>query len=332
MMQVPSSVISEVSARIRDTVRVDVRGDFYQLTFRAMSTPVKVSFRAATASLAQEYQSAVVQWTASFEARYSRFIPQSIVGQINAAAGGGWVDVDEETGRLFSLCSEMFSLTRGAFDAAALPMIRLWDWKANPPRVPEAKAVAAAREISGWHKIERSGGKIRLPKAGMGIDLGGIGKEYAVDQVFQMGRERGLTDLLIDIGQDVRVFGRSPGKDAWYIGLEEPETPGRCWAGVALTDHAVATSGDYFRNFMKDGRRYGHIVDPRTGEPVCNGCQAVTVIAPTCLIAGILSTAAFILGPDEGLELVQQHGKAEACITTDRARYQTRRFSSHVVG
>ncbi len=329
-VQVPSNVIAEVSARIRDTVRFDARGDFYQLSFRAMSTPVKVGFRAATASAAQEYQASVIEWTAGFEARYSRFIPQSIVGQINAAAGGDWIGIDGETDRLFSLCGEMFSLTRGAFDAAALPMIRLWDWKANPPRIPDEKAVMEAREICGWDKIERRSGKIRLPRVGMGIDLGGIGKEYAVDRVFEMGRERGMADLLVDIGQDVRVFGRSPGKDAWYIGLEEPETPGKCWAGVALTNHAVATSGDYFRNFMKDGRRYGHIVDPRTGEPVCNGCQAVTVIAPTCLIAGILSTAAFILGPDEGLELVQQHGNAEACITTDRARYQTRRFSSHV--
>jgi thiamine biosynthesis lipoprotein len=97
-----------------------------------------------------------------------------------------------------------------------------------------------------------------------------------------------------------------------------------------LTDRAVATSGDYFRSFTRQGRRYGHIIDSRTGEPVGNDCQAVTVIASSCVTAGILSTAAFILGPKEGLDLINYHGGAEGCITTDSARHQTRRFSSYV--
>ena len=164
----------------------------------------------------------------------------------------------------------------------------------------------------------------------MEIDLGGLGKEYAVDRLMAMARERGINNVLIDIGQDLRVSGHNLLKDAWYIGLEEPENPGTCWTCLRLTDHAVATSGDYFRSFSVGGRRYGHILDPRTGEPVSNGCQAVTVIAPTCTMAGVLSTAAFILGPDDGLKLIQSHGNAEGCITTDSARYQTRRFSSHV--
>ena len=164
----------------------------------------------------------------------------------------------------------------------------------------------------------------------MGVDLGGVGKEYAVDRVMEMAKERGLTDVLVDIGQDLRVCGRGPGKDAWYIGLEEPDRPGHCWTCLRLTDHAVATSGDYFRSFTRDGRRYGHILDPRNGEPVANGCQAVTVVAPTCATAGVLSTAAFILGPQEGLDLIRRHGGVEACVTTDSARHQTRRFSDYV--
>jgi thiamine biosynthesis lipoprotein len=136
--------------------------------------------------------------------------------------------------------------------------------------------------------------------------------------------------VMIDIGQDIRVCGHPPGKDAWYIGLEEPDRPGECWTAVRLTDHAVATSGDYFRSFTHEGRRYGHILDPRTGVPVSNGCQSVSVIAPNCVKAGILSTAAFILGADEGLELIRGQAGVEACITTESARHQTRQFSSHV--
>jgi thiamine biosynthesis lipoprotein len=267
---------------------------------------------------------------AQFEARYSRFIPQSIIGQINAGAGGHWMEVDAETDELFSLCDQMYAFTRGVFDAAALPLLRLWDWKANPPRIPDPDAVAAARGRCGWDRIQRRPRAIRLPLPGMGIDLGGIGKEYAVDRVANMARERGVDNVLVDIGQDLRLYGHPPGKDAWYIGLEEPDQPGQCWTCVRIVDRAVATSGDYFRSFTRDGRRYGHILDPRTGEPVDNGCQAVTVIAPTCVIAGILSTAAFILGANEGLELIQYHEGVEACVTTVDARHQTRRFSNYV--
>lgn len=164
----------------------------------------------------------------------------------------------------------------------------------------------------------------------MGIDLGGIGKEFAVDQLLRLARERGIRDAMIDIGQDIRVSGHPAGREAWYIGLEEPGQPGHCWTALRLTDHAIATSGDYFRSFSRDGRRYGHILDPRNGQPVNNGCQAVSVVAPSCVLAGVLSTAAFILGPEEGLKLIQQYGGVEACITTENARHQTRRFSSYV--
>ena len=89
-----------------------------------------------------------------------------------------------------------------------------------------------------------------------------------------LAREHGLNDVMIDIGQDLRVSGHPPSKQAWMIGLEEPSQPGKCWTAVALNDHAVATSGDYFRSFTRDGKRYGHILDPRNGQPVRNGCQA----------------------------------------------------------
>ena len=221
-------------------------------------------------------------------------------------------------------------MTRGVFDAAALPLLRIWDWKADPPRVPGESEILAAREVSGWAKVLRRPREIRLPMAGMGIDLGGIGKEFAVDQLILMARAFGFSDVMIDIGQDIRVSGRPPGKDAWYIGLEEPERPGECWTALRLTDHAVATSGDYFRSFKIGQRRYGHILDPRTGLPVSNSCQAVSVIAPNCVMAGVLSTAAFILGAEDGLNLIREEAGVEACITTENARYQTRKFSSYV--
>jgi thiamine biosynthesis lipoprotein len=295
-----------------------------------MSTPVNLAFATSIKGMAQDFQRAAIDWIARFEARYSRFLPESIVGQINARGGGDWLEIDEEADGLLSICAEMHRLTRGVFDAAALPLLRIWDWKADPPRVPSESEILAAREISGWTKVQRRPRGIRLPMAGMGIDLGGIGKEFAVDQLVGMARAFGISDVMIDIGQDIRVSGHPPAKDAWYIGLEEPERPGECWTAVRLTDQAVATSGDYFRSFKIGERRYGHILDPRSGLPVSNSCQAVSVIAPSCVLAGILSTAAFILGAEEGLKLIREQAGVEGCITTERARYQTRRFSSYV--
>ncbi len=334
MIQPPASVISSVSARVRDSMQVEARGDSHRIRCRAMSTPVNIAFVTSSTAVARDFQRMAIDWIARFEARYSRFIPESIIGQVNArggeGGGGDWMELDEDADRLLSICAEMHHLTRGAFDAAALPLLRIWDWKTDPPRLPGHSAIRAALEISGWEKVQRRPRGIRLPIAGMGIDLGGIGKEFAVDQLVRMARDFGISDAMIDIGQDLRVTGRSPGKDAWYIGLEEPDRPGQCWTAVRLTNQAVATSGDYFRSFTVDGRRYGHILDPRTGLPVSNGCQAVSVIAPSCVMAGILSTAGFILGAEEGLELIREQAGAEACITTEHARHQTRKFSSYV--
>jgi thiamine biosynthesis lipoprotein len=274
---------------------------------------------------------ATARWIADFEARYSRFLPESLINRINQSAGREWVEVDTETDRLFSLCHELFFLTHGAFDPTALPLIRLWNWKASPPEIPGDAEIEAARELVGWAKVQRRKGAIFLPRAGMCIDLGGVGKEYAVDRVTQLAGEHGIANVLVDFGQDVRGQGNPAAKPAWHIGLEDPAHPGKCWAGLAIKDRAVATSGDYLRNFQVNGRRYGHILDPRTGHPVDNGCRAVSVIAPACTIAGALSTTAFILGPSEGLKLIGSHIGAEGCIITDNSRHETRRFHEYVV-
>ena len=318
-----------VYERVKRSAQSSLTGDFYKLSFNAMNTVCRVHFRTTNPKQAQEVQNEVLQWVAWFEARYSRFIPDSLIGQINAAAGLHWVDVDPETDALLNLCQEMIFFTRGVFDPTSLPLIRLWNWKANPPVVPDEAAVQAAQDLVGWRKIQRKPGSIFLPKTGMCLDLGGIGKEYAVDRVLTIVLQRGVSNVLIDFGADVRVHGEPPEKGAWHIGLEDPKNPGHVWTGVAVTNHAVATSGDYLRHFVNQGRRYGHILDPRSGYPVNNGILSVSVIAPHCTVAGILSTSACILGPQQGLDLISLCPGAEACITTETNRFQTKGFYAY---
>jgi FAD:protein FMN transferase len=320
-----------VRERVRQSAIVNEEPDLSTLTFQAMGTRCRVCLVEPTRQAANEYLNQVLTWVADFEAKYSRFLNDSLIGFINSAAGKMWVEVDEETDRLFNLCNDLFFLTRGAFDPTALPLIQLWNWKANPPSVPADATIHAARELTGWQKIQRRRGAIFLPQSGMCLDLGGIGKEYAVDMVVALAAQYGIEHVLADFGQDIRVQGRPPGRPAWHVGLENPQKPGSCWGSVAVTSHAVASSGDYLRHFVYQGQRYGHIIDPRTGHPVRNGCQAVNVVASTCTIAGILSTTAFILGPQEGFNLINGYHGASGAMLTEQGHFITPRFYEHLV-
>lgn len=328
----PEAGAAAVLARIHESARESWRDGAQELTFHALGTRCRISFGAAHPAQARELTRLALVWIAKFEARYSRFLPDSLISRINAGAGGAPVAIDEATEQLFGLCDQIHFLTRGAFDPATLPLLQIWNWKAPQPTLPSDAAIQAALELSGWRKVERQPGQIGLPKAGMGLDLGGIGKEFAVDQVAELLAANGAHGILVDFGADVRVIGQPlDGRPGWHIGLDDPRQPGRCWCGLGLREGGVATSGDYVRRFEINGRRYGHILDLRTGRPVDNGARGVSVLAPNCTFAGMLSTAAFVLGPEEGLRLIESQYGAEGAILTDQGTYTSRRFYAHVV-
>ncbi len=304
-----------------------------KLTFPALGTTCEVQYAApAGDEQASAYAGAAVAWVQAFEAKYSRFKSDSLVSRIAAEAGRAWVDVDPDADQLLDLCDTLFRMTHGVLDPTALPLIRLWNWKAEHPAIPDAGQIAAARRLVGWAKVQRQPGKIFLPEPGMALDFGGFGKEYAVDIVAQMAAAYGIADVLVDFGHDLRTLGTPPGRPAWHIGLEDPQRPGSTWASVALRDgRGIASSGDYIRCFRINGRRYGHILDPRTGWPAANGCTQATIIAPTCLQAGVLATTAFVLGAQAGMEFIQSCPGAEGLLVTENTRAQSRGFHLYVV-
>ena len=307
-------------------------GPLHRLAFPALGTTCEIQYAVPTGrGRAVAFEQAAVAWVQAFEAKYSRFRPDSLVSRINRAAGQAWVEIDEDMERLLKLCDTLHFMTQGVLDPTALPLIHLWNWKAANPRVPSAAEIAAARCLVGWTKVQRRPGGLFLPETGMALDFGGFGKEYAVDFVAQIARDHAIDDVLVDFGHDLRALGAPPGRPAWHIGLEDPRRPGTVSSSVALGgSRGIASSGDYLRCFQFEGRRYGHIIDPRTGCPVANGCSQVTVIADTCLQAGVLSTTAFVLGVSAGLELIQASPGAEGLIITDQTRAQTRGFFQYV--
>jgi thiamine biosynthesis lipoprotein len=308
-------------------------GPLRKLTFSAFATTCEVQYAAPGGETqVAAFEQAAVAWVQAFEAKYTRFRPTSLVSQINAAAGRAWVDVDADMEQMLQLCDTLHTMTQGVLDPTALPLLHLWNWKAEKPSIPSAEQIAAARRLVGWTKVQRAPGRVFLPEAGMALDFGGFGKEYAVDLVAQIAVNHGITHVLVDFGHDLRALGAPPGRPAWHIGLEDPQKPGTSWASVALSgSRGIASSGDYLRCFKLDGRRYGHILDPRTGWPVANGCTQATVIAETCLQAGVLSTTAFVLGVPAGVELIQTCPGAEGMLLTGKARAQTRGFFNYVV-
>ncbi|MDA0262105.1 MAG: FAD:protein FMN transferase [Proteobacteria bacterium] len=301
-----------------------------RLDFFAMGTHCKIVFQ-ATQETGRAFGQDALEWVADFEARYSRFIDSSLISRINAQAGKDWVSVDPETETLLNLCQEAHFLSRGVFDPTTLPLSRLWKWNATTPTIPTETQIQEAREKVGWTRVQRRPGSVFLPVPGMCLDFGGIGKEYAVDYVAGLARTHGIDDVLVDFGQDLYASGTPfDGRPAWHIGLEDPDCPGQCWTGVGIRNVAVATSGDYLRCFEIDGKRYGHILDGRTGYPVANGCRAVTIIAPRCTIAGLLSTTLLVLGPEDGMRMLDSMYQIEGCILTDKAKLFSRNFHEYV--
>jgi thiamine biosynthesis lipoprotein len=303
-----------------------------KLSFPALGTLCEVQYAAPGGDdQAGAFERAATHWVNAFEAKYSRFRPDSLLSRINTAAGRDWVEVDAEMEGLLKLCDTLFFMTQGIMDPTTLPLIQLWNYKADTPRIPAAAEIAAARALVGWKKVQRAPGRIFLPEAGMALDFGGFGKEYAVDITAQIAVDHGILNALVDFGHDLRAAGAPPGRPAWHIGLEDPKNPGTPAGTMAIVGKGVASSGDYLRGFVIDGKRYGHIIDPRSGWPVANGCLQATVVAANCLQAGVLSTTAFVLGVPRGIEFIQASPGAEGLIVMDRARAQTRGFFNYVV-
>jgi FAD:protein FMN transferase len=311
---------------------LDCRADGWcRASFRAMGTDCQIMYREESQGRAKAFRDTAVGWVMDFERKYSRFREDSMISEINLCAGISWVETDEELDGILSLCDWFHWDTGGVFDPTSLPLARLWDYHAENPRVPDAGEVAQAKRLVDWSRVQRRKGAIFLPERGMALDLGGIGKEYAVDRVFEMALAAGIKDVMVDFGRDVRVGGQAPGKGGWRVGLEHPHDPGSCWTRLLLTNRAVTTSGDYLRGFTADGRYYGHILDPRTGCPVENGCRAASVIAPTCTEAGVLSTAMLVLGHEGAMKLLARHSMAAACLWQGEHIYETSRFSTYVM-
>jgi thiamine biosynthesis lipoprotein len=238
--------------------------------------------------------------------------PVSPLMDINRAAGVRPVRVPPELFFILRRSLQISELTGGAFDISFGAAGRLWNWRAPDPRIPAPDEVRKALEDVGWKHVilDEQEGTAFLDRPGVRIGLDAIGPGYAADLAMEKIRALGIRDALIDMSGDIRAIGRRGGQP-WRIGIRHPRNPEEDLDTLTVTEAGVATSGDYGRFFVKDGKRYSHIIDPRTGYPA-DACQSVTVVAPVLAFADGLATALCVMGPGPGMALVEKLEGVEA--------------------
>jgi thiamine biosynthesis lipoprotein len=235
---------------------------------------------------------------ARLERKYSRYREDSETSRINRSAGDPTgLEVDDETAGLLDYAQTCFEQSEGLFDITSGILRRAWDLRSG--RLPARAQIDELLTRIGWDRLRWERPHLALPVPGMQLDFGGVVKEYAADRVAALARHRGAAGGLVDLGGDLAVVGPHPDGRPWKVGIRDPRAPECALASVALRGGAIATSGDYERSMVVDGRRYGHILNPKTGWPV-EGLRSVSVAAERCLIAGTASTIAMLLGARRG--------------------------------
>ena len=276
----------------------------YRLVFKAMGGSAEIQLAAPDEASARQLARPAIDEVMRLEAKYSRYRTHSVVSQINAAAGVRPITVDDETWSLLAYADQLHTRSQGLFDISSGVLRHAWDFRSG--RLPSHVEIDAARSLVGWEQVLRDQHTVYLPRPGMEIDFGGFGKEYAVDRAAAALQHQGVQHALVNLSGDAHAIGPKPDGAPWAMGVQHPRDTNRLLATVPLASGALATSGDYERYFLHEGRRYCHLLHPHTGWPV-DHWQSISVRAPTALLAGSLSSMAMLMA-QPGLALLRSSG------------------------
>lgn len=274
-----------------------------------MGSPCAIRLHTDNAELATRAMHAAVTEINRLEQKYSRFKPGNFFARVNdAARAGDSIAIDDEMASLLAYANTCFEQSDGLFDITSGSLRKLWNFSAPTP-LPDAAQIATALQSIGWHYVSWQNNQLRFARAGMEIDFGGIVKEYAADCAANICRQKGIQHGIVDMGGDIHVIGPRPDGTPWQIFIRHPRKAEAHIASFSIAQGALASSGDYERYVMIDGKRYCHILSPKTGFPVA-GLAAVSVVADQCIVAGSACTIAMLKesqGPDWLAELGLPH-------------------------
>ena len=279
-----------------------------ELNFFAMDTPVTLTAYGSAAPQALAESERAIR---GLERELSVTVPGSAIARLNA---GERIPADSAAGTAIELSLKLHAETHGAFDSTLYPVLRAWGFTTGSHRVPPASELAELLTRTGTERVKRENGSYRLEPGAM-IDLGGIGKGLASDAAAELLRARGVKSAVLNLGGNVRTLGSRPGGGPWRIGVRDPQ--GGLLGVIETGEGAVITSGSYERFFEKDGTRYWHILDPKTGQPSRSGVVSVTVAGDSGTRCDALSTAYFVMGPEKAAQHWRQSGGESFVMLTD---------------
>jgi len=283
-----------------------------------MASHCEVRVYAPDEVAARTWSDAAIAEVRRIETKYSRYRDDSVTTAINRAAGGAAISVDSETASLLDFAAELHAQSDGVFDLTSGVLRRAWDFKTG--RVPSQATLDQLLPRVGWSNVQWHSPELRL-RADMEIDFGGIGKEYAADRAAAIVVELGGQHGLVNLGGDVRVIGSHADGSPWRLAVQDPRgEPGATIAYLNVPHGAMATSGDYERYFEHEGRRYSHLLDPRTGWPV-EHWRSVSVVAPLAIAAGACATVVMLKPVNDALEFLDSQGVRYLAIDSGGERY-----------
>jgi thiamine biosynthesis lipoprotein len=284
--------------------QLQLEGSLHRLRFQAMNCPCEVLLRNINEQQAQRIATLITKEVQRIENKFSRYRDDNLLHQINHSHGAA-IAVDEECAALFDYAQTCHQLSEGRFDISSGILRRAWRFNGGDV-LPTENEIAALMPYIGWDKVRWQPPYIQLAD-GMEIDLGGVGKEYAVDRSGLLLRQHGVTSALINYGGDTLAMA-TDSDPAWKIAIDVANKHEQ-QPLIHLRNGAIATSGSSERYLLKDGIRYSHILDPRNGHPVADVPRSVSVLAPSCLQAGMLATFAMLQGNEAEIFMQQQNAQ-----------------------
>ena len=277
-------------------ITIEIKQNYSIGRFEAMACPCEVLVESIDKKTIETLTQLAYQEAKRIEKKFSRYTNDNIIYEINNAKGAP-VKVDAETALMFDFANQCYELSDGKFDITSGVLRKIWKFDGSD-NIASEDEVSSIKSNIGWDKVTWNNPSIILPE-NMEVDLGGIGKEYAVDSTVNILKQHTTESFLVNFGGDLACPKPKSDNVPWYIGVDDPSHSGEKSVGqIALYQGGLATSGDARRFLLKDGIRYSHILDPQTGYPVPDAPRSVTVISNTCIEAGMLSTFAMLQGKD----------------------------------
>lgn len=289
---------------------------------QSMGTILEITLRAPDDAAGRALLDASYAIAARLERAMTLYDPGSDLSRLNRAAGQGAVTVDRELVRLLALSLDFSQRTRGAFDVTVGPLVALWQAAARENRLPDAAALREARaRVGPRHLRVTPPDRAEILRAGASVDLGGVAKGYALDRMAEHLKRNGVASALLSFGQSsLWAIGAPPGAPGWRLLLRRPDGG---FAGVAtLRDRAVSVSGSLGQASEIEGRRYGHVIDPRSGEPLIRPLEAM-VLCPDAALGEAASKALLVLGETEGVALLRALGCQGLLVDASGTRHET---------